>query len=152
MLLSPAVAQHLQDVLVQACGGVASPVMLTEQGSSRYDTKSRVLTSKVLVDLPPGVVGAVELLPGSDPGSGIVPLFTSSPWLIPDRSGQVGWQVRFSVPADVACLGGGPYLTLITLLRVPTPDGTTRVASFQLYAETMLPQRELDAACARGNG
>ncbi len=150
--LTPAVAQQLQDALVQACGGVASPVLLTEKGTSRYDLKSRVLSTKVLVDLPPGVVGSVRFIAAAGQDTGMVPLFTASPWLVPDQSGQAGWPVRFSVPPDVACPGGGPYVALDVLLRVQTADGTTRVASFQLYAETLLPQRELDAACARGNG
>jgi hypothetical protein len=152
VVLTPVVAGQLQDAMVAACGGVATPVLLTQPGSSRYDAKSRVLTTRVLVDLPPGVVGSVRFRAVADSGSGIVPLFSSSPWLVPDHSGQAGRTVRFSVPSDVICLGGGPYVAMDVLLNVPGADGTTRSVTFQLFAETLLPQDELNAACDRPGG
>ncbi len=152
VVLAPTAAAQLQDALVQACGGVASPVLLTAPGSSGYDARTRVLTARVLADLPPGQVRSVRFGASADPGSGITALFVPSPWLVPDRSGQAGWTVRFAVPPDVACLGGGPYLAMDVWTKVQTPGGSVRVAQFRLYAETLLPQAQLDAACSRAAG
>jgi hypothetical protein len=148
LVLSPDAAQQLRDAFVQACGGVADMVLLTDTGGATYDAKLHRLTVRVFVDSPPGIVDGLRLLPSADGGTDLVPLFGPSPWLVPDQSGQAGYVVSFAVPPDVPCLGGGPFVALDVLARAGTGRSPDRIVRFSLSGETFLPPAQVQAACA----
>ncbi len=148
LVLLPGVAQQLQDAFIAACAGVSSPVLLTAPGSGSYDARTRVLTTRVVVDLPPGVVRSVRFVPLQENGGELIPIFETSPWLRPDSTGQAGWTVRMAVPQGAPCLGGGPFVVLAVELLVPRPGGGVRPARFELAAESALPDAQIAAACS----
>jgi len=140
--LAPAVAGQLRDVLVAACGGIASPALLTSPGRTAYDAATHVLTTHVFVDLPPGLPLEARFLPPAAGQSNLRSLFGPTPWLRPDYSGQLGYTLRFAVPPDVPCLGGDPFVTLDVEAQVGQ-----RVVLFTLAAEVLLPPAQVQAAC-----
>jgi hypothetical protein len=140
--LAPAVAVQLRAALVAACGGIASPVLLTSPTRTTYDADTHLLTAHIVADLPPGLPVEARFLPAGAGQTDLRPLFGPTPWLHPDYSGQLGYTVRFAVPPDVPCLGGGPFVTLDVEARVGQ-----RVVRFTLAAEVLLPEREIEAAC-----
>jgi len=146
VVLAPAAAEQLRAALVQACAGIDSPVLLSSPGRASYDARTDVLTAHVVVDLPAGLVNEVRFLPPAAGDTALHPLFTATPWLQPDSNGQAGYTLRYTVPADVPCLGGGPFVALDMLARVPTPGGEREVR-FQLAAEILLPEAQIQAAC-----
>jgi hypothetical protein len=150
LVLTPVAARQLQAAFVNACGGVTAMVMLSDVGGARYDAALHRLTVAVLVDTPPGTVDRLRLLPSPSGGTNLVPLFKSSPWLVPDQSGQASYDVAFTVPAHSPCLGGGPFIAL-DVVAVAGPGGSQdRTVRFSLSSETFLPADQLQAACAGG--
>lgn len=117
----------LVDLLREACGGVTSPVVLIAEDGVQVDRATGTLTVQLLVDLPPGKVRDVRLVSahadGSDPAA-FVPLWTTTPLLRPDGSGQVPVTLAYRVPAGGCGPQTGAWMPGFTATaHVPGPAG-----------------------------
>ena len=57
------IAAVLQQALVEACGGVATPELATGVHSSRYVVPTRTLTTTAITDVPSPAVRLLRFLP-----------------------------------------------------------------------------------------
>jgi hypothetical protein len=151
LVLAPGTGRILQDAFVQACGGIAEPQLSTGVHSSSYVVGTQTLTTQVLVDLPTPAVQRVRFVPVTDPtmAGPAVPTYAPSPWLGLDSTGRVGWPLGYLVPPNIVCItgGGGVWVSTDVQAQVRTPQGTTRVVTFRLAAEALLPSPQIRAAC-----
>jgi hypothetical protein len=140
-------SQAIRQALVTACGGIATPVILSPAtGGATYDPKTQMLTAQIDVDMPPRIPMSLQL-GASDVEGAPKPVPAQTGWLTPDASGQVRTTLRFSMPRDALCFEGGPYLVLALTARVPE-GSVVRTVHFELSAQTYLSESQRTAACA----
>lgn len=151
LVLGPGVASELQTAFLEACGGLATPQLRTGVHSSRYVVGAQSLDTTVNVDFPLSAVQQVRFAPVADPDTNgpFEPRYPPSPWLSPDANGRVTWPLTYSVTPNIVCITGGGAVWVATNVeaRVLTAGGTTRVVTFRLAAEALLPAPQIRAAC-----
>jgi hypothetical protein len=151
IVLGPDVAATLQQALVEACGGVATPELATGVHSSRYVVPTRTLTTTAITDVPTPTVERVRFVQISDPSYNgpATPTYAPSPWLVPDAQGRVSWPLAYSITPNIVCITGGGAVWVSTQIeaQVHNPSGGTRVVTFRLAAEALLPAPQIRAAC-----
>ena len=144
--VSPAAAAGLKDLMVEACGGVASPVLLSQQPHASFDHTTRVLTTKLDTYLPQGVVHRVRFLRSDSTDYPQLDPLLDHAWITPDVSGVATATISFRVPPGISCFGGGPTITLD--VEVDVGQGAhRRTAVFTLFSETFLVPDDLAVAC-----
>ncbi len=144
--LAPDAAATLKDLMVRACGGVASPVLLSEQPHASFDPVTRTLTTRLDAYLPPGHVRQVRFLPSASTAYPPLRPQLDGRWVVPDAAGVASATLSFHVPEGTLCFGGGPTLSLDLEALVPE-SGQERRVFFTLYSETFLVNRDLAVAC-----
>jgi len=151
LVLGPSVGAQIQDAFVQACGGVAQPELSTGVHSSRYVVGTQSLTTTAMVDVPVPQVRQVRFVPVADPASTgpVVPRYAPSPWLTVDATGRVAWPLTYTTPPNIVCISGAGrvYVSTDVQVLVGTAPGTTRVVTFRIAAEALLPAPQIRAAC-----
>jgi len=144
--ISPDAAAGLKDLMVQACGGIASPVLLSQQPHATFDHTTRVLTAKLDAYLPGGLVRRVRFLRSDSTDYPQLDPLLDHAWITPDVSGVASSTISFRVPPGISCFGGGPTITLD--LEVDVGEGEhRRTAVFTLFSETFLIPGDLAVAC-----
>ena len=144
--VSPDAAVGLKDLMVQACGGVASPVLLSQQPRATFDRTTRVLTTKLDAYLPGGLVRRVRFLRSDSTDYPQLDPLLDHAWITPDVTGVATSTISFGVPLGISCFGGGPTITLD--LEVDVGQGAhRRTAVFTLFSETFLSPGDLAMAC-----
>jgi hypothetical protein len=151
LVLGPGVGAELQDAFVQACGGVARPELSTGVHSSRYVVSTQSLTTTAMVDVPVPQVRQVRFVPVDDPASTgpVLPRYPPSPWLTVDATGRVAWPLAYTTPPNIVCISGAGrvYVSTDVQALVTTTSGASRVVTFRIVAEALLPTPEIRAAC-----
>ena len=151
LVLGPGVAAILQQALVEACGGVATPELATGVHSSRYVVPTRSLTTTAITDVPSPAVTLLRFLPISDPlyNGPASPTYAPSPWLTPDAQGRVTWPLSYAITPNIVCITGGGAVWVSTQVeaQVRNTSGGIRVVTFRLAAEALLPEPQIRAAC-----
>jgi hypothetical protein len=151
LVLGPGVAATLQHALVEACGGVATPELATGVHSSRYVVATSSLTTTAITDAPSPAVSLLRFLPISDPqyDGPATPTYAPSPWLVPDAQGRVTWPLSYAIPPNIVCINGGGAVWVSTQVeaQVRNASGGTRIVTFRLAAEALLPAPQIMAAC-----
>ncbi len=151
LVLGPGVASELQTAFLEACGGLAAPDFATGVHSSRYVVAGQTLDTTAIVDVMVPAVQQVRFAPVADPQANgpFAPRYPPSPWLTPDARGRVTWPLTYSVTPNIVCITGGGAVWVATNVeaQVRTDGGTTRVVTFRLAAEALLPAPEIRAAC-----
>jgi hypothetical protein len=150
LVLGPDVAATLQQLLVEACGGVATPELATGVHSSRYVVPTQTLTTTAITDVPTAVE-RLRFVPISDPryNGPASPRYGPSPWLTPDADGRVSWPLTYSITPNIVCITGGGAVWVSTEIeaQVRNDAPAVRVVTFRLAAEALLPSPQIRAAC-----
>jgi hypothetical protein len=151
LVLGPDVAGTLQQALVEACGGVATPELATGVHSSRYVVATQTLTTTAITDVPTSAVERLRFVPISDPAYNgpAAPRYPPSPWLVPDADGRVTWPLAYSISPNIVCITGGGAVWVSTEIEAQVRNGSAdvRVVTFRLAAEALLPAPQIRAAC-----
>ncbi len=135
VLLSEGAASALAGVLGEACGGLTSVVALLKPGAERLDRAKGQLSLGVLLDLPPGKVSDLTLASAQSTGAlspdTFVPLWRTTPTLVPDATGQVGATLTYRLPKGATCPFTGavlPGFTVVAHVQEPAGVRTVRYA------------------------
>ncbi len=134
ILTVPAAAQALVAALRTVCGELGQVVTLIDDAKVRYDRATRRLDLAVQILLTPGRARDLTLfrIASAAEGNTFTPLWSRSPTLIPDRSGQVEISLPYRAPTALGCSadnsGASAWVPWFAIeVRVAVPSGTRTV-------------------------
>jgi hypothetical protein len=150
VVLADPVGRALADALGQACGGLDPLAVLVPSGGVRYDAGTRDLDVQVVIDVPPGRVRALSLTPVPVPSDDRAlhrPLWTSTPELVPDSTGQVRTTLPYhSADAGPCPVIGGYLPAVVATLHVPGAAGE-RVLRYSLFIDITEDRKAVAQLC-----
>jgi hypothetical protein len=152
VLFTPSAGDALIRLLQRACGDVTAVVPLIAAGGVRLDPATRVVTVTMLLDMSPGKVRDLQLV--SDPylpdATQFTPLWTRTPSLVPDYSGQTRVTLSYRAPAGGCGPTTGAWIPGITVVaHVPGPAGV-RTLSYSLGVDLWENPQALALLCPDG--
>jgi hypothetical protein len=129
VLIEPAAASAITSALTRLCAGMTPVVTLVDHIT--VVPARREVTLAVTVDLTPGRVRSVTVLPGpADEAQLFVPLWTARTGLVPDPSGQVALELTYRAPPGASCPYIGYAVPSFTVIAEVPVTGGVRTLTF----------------------
>ena len=138
----------LTTALRSACGGLDLVVTRPATRGRAIDPATHVMTLRVGIQITSGTALDLRLVSDSFEGAAptdYVPLWTTSPKLVPDSRGLAVFVLRYRVPTGAnACANGGQSIPGFTVFAHVAAPGGVKTVRYQEY----LPQPQ-DPTCSR---